>query len=92
MRQTSLLAYKTIEHKLGPKQKTVLEALEEIAPATDKQLAEHLGWPINTVTPRRGELYKKGKVIEAYVQRDTSGRPATFWKPKEMVWEYGEVR
>lgn len=91
MRQTSILAYRQIENKLGPRQKLVLEALEEIAPANDKQLAEHLRWPINTVTPRRGELLKKQKIVEAYTGIDTSGRKAIYWKPKEAEYEYADL-
>lgn len=89
MRQTSILAFRQIEDKLGPRQKLVLEALEEISPANDKQIAEHLRWPINTVTPRRGELLKKQKIVEAYVGSDISGRKTTFWKPKEH--EYANI-
>lgn len=81
MRQTSILAYRTIQKDLAPKQQLVFEAIEDIFPATDKQLAEHLNWPINTVTPRRGELYKKQKIQIAFTHKDQSGRLATYWKP-----------
>lgn len=80
--QTSMLAYfENVKPSLNKKQKLVLEALEEIQPANNKQIAEHLGWPINTITPRVGELRKKQQVVPAYIARDISGRKCTYWKP-----------
>lgn len=81
--QTSLSAYWGLTPvKLNERQKLVLEALEEIQPATNKQLASHLGWAINTVTPRCLELRNKGMVVEAYVGFDAGGRQASYWRPK----------
>ena len=79
--QTSMLAWFEVKPKLGEKQANVLEALELKYPATDKMLAAYLGWPINCVTPRRNELVKKGKVVEARIDKDITGRKATYWKP-----------
>ena len=81
MRQTSLLAFAEARKSLNNKQKLVLEAIEEIAPCSDKQIASHLDWPINSVTPRRGELFKKDKITDAYVAKDFTGRKCTFWRP-----------
>lgn len=89
MQQTSLLAYSLVSPKINRNQKLVLEALEEIAPACNKQIAEHMKWPINSVTPRVLELRHKGKVVQAYISKDLSGRRAIFWKPKTMPLEYG---
>jgi DNA-binding MarR family transcriptional regulator len=92
MRQTSLDAYfNEVKPKLSRTQLLVLEALEEIAPANDKQIAAYLNWPINSVTPRRGELLKKKQVTVAYVGKDTSGRSTTFWKPKDMQDEFTDT-
>ena len=88
IQQTSLLAYREIvDGKLGRNQKLVLEALEEIAPASNKQIAAHMNWPINSVTPRMLELrgQKLNKVVRAYVGKDASGRQAIYWKPRGMV-------
>ncbi len=63
IRQTSLLAYQDVKKKLSRTQAMVLEALEEISPASDKDIARHLKWPINSITPRRGELVTKNKVV-----------------------------
>jgi predicted ArsR family transcriptional regulator len=92
MTQTSLEAYfNEVQPKLGRNQKLVLEALEDIFPATNKQIAKHLGWEINSITPRILELRAKGKVVKAYVAKDESGRSATFWKPKGSYDEYPET-
>lgn len=81
--QTSMLAYRQLKKDgLNHRQIKVLEALEEIAPATNRQLAKYLNWEINTVTPRVLELRGKRKVEEAYRDMDVTGRTAIFWKPK----------
>ncbi len=89
--QTSMMAYFEVQPKLGRNQKLVFEALEEIYPATNKQIAKHLGWEINSVTPRTIELRAKHKVIKAYVDKDESGRSAIFWKPRGTYDEYPET-
>lgn len=92
MRQTSILAYGMLDkEKLNNKQREVYEAIEDLYPCSDKDIAKHLNWPINSVTPRRGELYKKHRIIADYVARDYTGRMVTFWKPRdgrgEMTYE-----
>lgn len=78
MRQTSLEAYREARHRLGEKQDAVLRAVRSLGQATDKDLAGFLLWPINQVTPRRGELARMGLVTErAVVVQD--GRRATAW-------------
>lgn len=83
MQQTSLTAYwNDVKPKLGEKQSKVLIAIEEIAPANDKQIAKHLGWPINCITGRRNELVKKKQIVEAYRAVDATGRKTIYWKPR----------
>ena len=84
MQQTSLEAYWNFtKPKLNERQKAVLEALEEIFPASNKQLAEHLQWPINSITPRVLELRTKGVVVKAYTGKDLTGRSQNYWTPKQ---------
>ena len=64
IQQTSLQAYELLQPKLGAKQQEVLSALRVLKQATDKDLARFLGWPINTITPRRLELERAGLVRE----------------------------
>ena len=59
---TSLDAWKSIQASLGGKQRAVLEALSKLGEATDRQIADLLGWAINREVPRRGELVNMGAV------------------------------
>ena len=84
VRATSLAAYDTVD--LSARQAEVLEAARECflllgAPFSDTDLAKLLNWPINRITPRRGELVKRGYIEEAgEVLRD--GRHVIGWKPR----------
>ena len=91
IQQTSLMAYRSVD--MNRNQKMVLEALEEIYPATNKQIAKRMGWEINSVTPRMLELRseKLNKVVEAYRRKDVGGRMAIFWKPREVHHEYEDT-
>ena len=81
LQQTSILAYRSLPTaKINARQQQVLEALEEIQPANNRMLAEHSKLPINVITPRMGELRKKGKVVIDYIGRDVTGRQAMYWK------------
>jgi DNA-binding MarR family transcriptional regulator len=84
MRQTSLLAFRSLDKdKINKRQQAVLTALREIEPATNRMVSEHSHIPINVVTPRMGELVKKGLVVEAHVNFDVNGRRAIFWQAKK---------
>ena len=64
IKETSLEAYFAMTEKaLGDRQKIVFRAIDELGPLSDKQIGLILGWPINTVTPRRGELVDMGRII-----------------------------
>ena len=65
--------------KLSSTRSKVLFALQELGEATDKELAQHMQWPINCVTPRRLELQRMGVVEEAAVVK-RNGRNATLWR------------
>jgi predicted transcriptional regulator len=93
MRQTSLLAFRTLDKsKISERQKQVMYALEEIAPANNRQISAQSNLPINVVTPRMNELVQKGLVVEAYRDVDTiTGRKSIFWKPKRVEREYGDA-
>lgn len=85
IQQTSLLAYNEVLGDLGRRQKQVLEAFQ-IKDFTNQELSEYLKWPINTITPRVGELRIKGLVVEKERRKDKStGRTAIVWglKPHE---------
>lgn len=75
---TSLSAFGRLQHVLGARQRVVYAALLTKS-MTDKQIGDHLAWPINEVTPRRGELVKMGLVKKAEVIKQ-DGRSAILWE------------
>jgi hypothetical protein len=64
---TSLEAWTKIQCRLGQKQSEMYQFFKSHPNIkfSDKHLAHNLQWPINTVTPRRGELCKLGLVEDA---------------------------
>lgn len=81
MQQTSKDAYESVFSTLGARQKTVYEALEKIGPATNRELAEYLGWEINRITPRMNELVER-KQVHMYERRrcTITGFTAMAWE------------
>lgn len=69
IQDTSLHAYALATQNLGAKQKQVLDALRFFPDATNAEIAAHLNWPVNRVTPRTGELKKLGLAFD--VERRT---------------------
>ena len=84
LQSTSLRAYHhEIEPTLGDRQQAVLDELGRHINRTNNELANFLGWPINTVTPRIFELRRMGKVVEDFKRPcRITGRTAIAWK----VW------
>lgn len=77
---TSRSAYHSVIPKLNEKQAAVLAVLEaSTVPLNDREIADKLGWTINRVTPRRGELCDMGKVVDAGKRKGASGRDAYQW-------------
>jgi hypothetical protein len=83
LQDTTLAAYETIRAHLNEKQRKVRYVLQKFGPMTDKQIAEALGWEINRVTPRRGELGKLGELEDLATVPGHTGRPVHLWKLKE---------
>jgi predicted ArsR family transcriptional regulator len=84
IRDTSREAYNSLD-RLNEKQKAVLQIIRKHQPCTDQQIAAILQWPINRVTPRRGELEKKGVIVDAGKTKTSSGRQAHVWRIKSMA-------
>lgn len=81
MRQTSLLAYQTIEPDIGRRRREVYDALHELGEANNRTIAKHLGWEINRVTGRVKELVDLGKVEESRRMPDAeTGFKSIIWK------------
>jgi hypothetical protein len=80
VQDTSLTAfYSFTPEQLGQYQEKVYQVIRQ-GPVTDKQIGLTLGWSINRVTPRRGELCKMGRVAE-FGKKYTQGAraPETLW-------------
>lgn len=86
MQPTSLDAFYKIQGRLGVKQQRVLEKFLKWYPMSfsDYDLAKMLCWPINTVTPRRGELCAKDllECVGHRLNRDT-GMENNVWRAKK---------
>lgn len=81
---TSLEAFDSVD--LPARQAEVLGALRELGEASDQEIAEHLGWTINRVTPRRGELEIRGLVMRRRLKRGRTGRKVSVWAPTPVQY------
>ena len=81
IQDTSKKAYKEeVAGTLGHRQLQVLTALEFLKEATNSELAIHLDWSINRVTPRVLELRTAGKVFDTGKRKcRVTGRLAHTW-------------
>jgi hypothetical protein len=78
---TSLPAYQEAQKNINKKQQDVLHAIIKLGICSDHQIAEYLAWPINRVTPRRGELIENNRIQFAFRGKDfETGRTVNFWK------------
>jgi len=82
--QTSGAAYHhTKESERDYCRQQVLIAIKKLQPCTDRQISEYLNWPINRITPRRGELVTAGTVVQAMKEPDPfTNRTVNFWMAK----------
>ena len=57
-------------------------AIRKLKHCNDRQIAQQIGWAINRVTPRRGELVQAGKVMPDGKGPDPeTGRTVNYWRP-----------
>jgi transcription initiation factor IIE alpha subunit len=82
--QTSRDAYDSVD--LTDRQIEVAQAGEQLGTFTDVDLANHLGWTINRITPRRGELVDAGIFIKCGERLGPTNRRCSVWKlkPRQM--------
>lgn len=86
IQDTSLFAYKLATKNLGAKQKDVLDALRFFADATNAELGERLGWPVNRITPRILELRRMDLVLDAGRRKcKVTGSCAHAWRAKHPI-------
>lgn len=83
---TSLHAYALASQHLGAKQKAVLDALRFFPDATNAELGQRLGWPVNRITPRILEIRNMGLAFDAGRRRcKVTGSMAHAWRAKHPV-------
>lgn len=80
-RNTAVQSYHDIIDSLPERRKKVYQALLKIQPACNLDVSEHLGIPINQVTPRMNELVTLDVVTEDHrgMCKQTNRR-VIFWK------------
>lgn len=78
---TSALAFQSLKDNIGAKQYDVFCAISILGECNNQEIARHLGWEINRITPRVYELRGKGLVTESRRERDVvTGRLTNYWK------------
>lgn len=79
VQQTQLEAYNSLSD-LGAKQSAVYQTIKKLQEASDHDIADEMNVPINTVTPRRNELFRMGVIREARrdISKQTKKR-VIFW-------------
>lgn len=89
IQDTSTKAFKeAVVPTLSERHEAVIDALSKVWEATNLELSQELGWPINSVTPRIHELREMGIVAEAGKRHcKVSGRKAYVWalNPGQMT-------
>ena len=83
MRKTQVDSYKKLVDSgtIGNKQKKVYKTIKSLGQATNRMLANDLGWDINRVTGRVTELVNLGMVSDSGTFKDMeTNRTVTLWK------------
>ena len=83
MRKTQVDSYKKLVDSgtIGNKQKKVYKTIKSLGQATNRMIANDLGWDINRVTGRVTELVNLGMVSDSGTFKDTeTNRTVTLWK------------
>ncbi len=88
--QESLEAYDTVA--LTERQREVLAAVvalhSEGRRPCDQDIADRLGWAINRITGRRGELEAAGKIVQAGRKLNANGNRVKVWMPVPKQLEF----
>ena len=70
---------------IARRQRQVLAAISELfcdgRRPSDQDMSALLQWPINTITPRRGELARAGLIKKGGNKRGTTERRVAWWRP-----------
>ena len=79
--QTSITAFRSLQHTLGKRQARVLSVLGRFGRLNNREIALHSGLPINCVTPRVLELRRLGLVAPDIIVTDmVTHRKTITWR------------
>lgn len=87
VQQTSIYTFiNEVKPTLGERQRIVYEVLKTGDNFTNQEVADHLGFQINTVTPRMNELVKMG-VVQLSEKRKCkkTGRLCCAWGLGKLI-------
>ena len=84
VRDTSKRAFEEVAPELGDRQKVVFETIGRAKrPVNNQEIANFLGKPINTITPRTNELVGLEKVELAFkAVYPATKRTVCYWRVK----------
>lgn len=88
VQDTSLLSWVELQPSLGEREALVYHALQQIEPATDREIAAYLHFKDpNMVRPRRKGLFDKG-MINAVEKRacKITGKTVIAWETIKPRW------
>ena len=80
--------YRNIQQHLSDSRFQVLVALWELGSGSDNDIAAKLGWEINRVTGRRGELAEMLLVEQIGTEPGPYRYPRSIWKVNELQINY----
>ena len=81
IRTTQVNSLKQLKPTIASKRQTVHNVIKYLTPATNRNIAKHLGWDINRVTGRVTELVDLGKVKSNGTHKDLqTNRTVTVWE------------
>jgi len=80
VRSTSRAAFHSLKD-LSNRQYQVFETIQLYGPLSNFDISQKLHMPINSVTPRTGELVEKDMVVESHrAVHPITGKRVIFWK------------
>lgn len=82
--ETSMQAYAAIQNKLGARQEEVYNAIKLLGRASNEEVADYLGLPINRITGRCTELRNFGLIAVDGITKNKSGASAKVWVAKGL--------
>jgi predicted transcriptional regulator len=77
---TSIEAYRAIEHTLPDRQREVIEALRSLGSASNLDVADYLNRPINTITSPMLNLRVAGLVVSDGKRPGRYGVTVNYWR------------